>query len=822
MKKLFLRPSLFSCLFFCATVAMSQTADPEYVDGKIWVKLKQSEAIPVTTGPTSQDVTAAEVPVLHRIASKYQLKSIKAPFYKSGSADISRILKVQFNDFSKTADLLQELEASGIFEYVEREPVYKLDLVPNDPVYTSSQWELPFINAPAAWNISTGNTTIVVAVTDNAMQITHPDLSPNVWVNPGEIASNSLDDDGNGYIDDVNGWDVADGDNNVLPPNTSFDHGSHTSGTVAARSNNGAGVASIGFTIKFMPVKITMNASNNAAVDDPVEGIYYAGLNRARVISCSWGTATYSATIQAIVDWAYNTRGSIIVAAAGNAGTNVQHYPAAMNNVVCVASTGSTDAKSSFSQYGTWVDICAPGEGIWSTIPTNTYGSASGTSMATPLVSGLLGLMMSVNPNLTQTQAINCLKSSAVNINSQNGSYIGMIGSGRINALAALQCVQGITIALDASLTDVTEGATCSLTPPMQVVLRNAGTSTLTSCNINYRIDNNAPSFYGWTGSLTTGSSVVVNLPTITFPSGQHNFTAWTSNPNSATDNYKLNDTTKSVMFISPTGQSLPFTEGFEGSTFVPNGWYLSNADGEISWASTTVAKYSGTKSAWVNNYDDPFIRTFDYMLTPVLNMSTATSTTLTFRIAHRPVSASVSDTMIVYGSSDCGATFNVIYKKWGATLATVSGTQTTPFVPSGTNQWRQETVTITGALATTTQAFFAFTNRGNSGNNMWLDDINISGTITTGVNETNNNMSVSVFPNPNKGSFTLTTENLPAGTYDVSFMNLVGQVVKQQSIERTMGVHSEAIELNGISSGVYLVKVSGNGGTWVSRFVVE
>lgn len=809
------------CMAACSFTAQAQTADPNYVDGKLWIKLKADQPIPVTVSPTSADVYQTEVPVLHRIASKYQVQRIRALFHKSGSADISRILKVEFGDYARVNEFMEELERSGIAEYVEKAPIYQLDLVPNDPIYTSSQWELPLIGAPAAWNISTGSTSIVVAVTDNAMQTTHPDLSPNIWVNPGEIANNSLDDDGNGYIDDVNGWDVANGDNNVNPPNTSFDHGSHTSGTVSARSNNNAGVASIGFTIKVMPVKITSNTSSSSAVDDPVEGIYYAGLNRARVISCSWGTGTYSATIQAIIDWAYNSRGSIIVAAAGNLGTNVAHYPAAMNNVVCVASTGPTDAKSSFSQYGSWVDICAPGESIWSTIPNNTYGSSSGTSMATPLVSGLLGLMLSVNPNLTQSQAIGCLKSSATNINSQNGSYLGMIGSGRINALAALQCVQSMTLALDASLTDVTEGATCSLTPPMQVVLRNAGTSTLTSCAINYRIDNNTPALYNWTGSLASGASAVVNLPTVTFTSGTHNFTAWTSNPNSGTDNYKLNDTTKSVMYITPVGANLPFTQGFEG-TFIPTGWYLSNQDGEITWAQTTAAAYSGTRSAWVNIYDDPFIRTFDYMVTPVLNMSNTTSNTLTFRIAHRPVSTSVNDTMIVYGSSDCGATFNVIYKKWGATLATVSGTTTSPFVPANSGQWRLETVNLSGALGTTQTAMFAFATYANSGNNIWLDDININGTITTGINEGQAEPAIGIYPNPNKGSFTLTTENLPAGNYEISFMNTVGQTIDRLSVERTIGVHSQNIELQGLAKGIYLVKIAGEAGSWVKRFVVE
>jgi len=809
-----------SLLFFIATSVNAQTVNKDFVDGKLWLKLKADQPIPVTTGPTSSEVSLTELPTISRIASPYQLKSISAPFHKSGSAVISRIVSIEFGDHNKVDELLSLLERSGIAEYVEKAPVYTLSLTPNDASY-GSQYALPLINAPAAWNISTGNPSIVVAITDNAMQSNHPDLTGNMWVNPGEIANNSLDDDGNGYIDDVNGYDVADGDNNFNPVNSTYDHGTHTAGIAGAKSNNSIGVASIGFNIKIMFVKITKNSSSNTAVDDPVEGIYYAALNRARVISCSWGTTGFSATIQAMVDWAYNSRGCIIVGAAGNAGTNIKEYPGAMNNVVCVAATDAADKKSSYSQYGTWVDVSAPGDNILSTIPGSAYGSISGTSMSTPMVSGLLGLILSVNPNLTQAQAINCLLSTAVNINGLNPSYVGMLGTGRINALAAVQCAQATVFALDASLTDVTEGTVCSLTPTMQVVLRNAGTTSLSTVNINYKIDNNTPSVYNWSGTLASGASVVVNLPTVTFTYGTHNFTSYTSSPNGGTDGTKTNDTTKAVIKVLQNGLALPLVEGFEGA-FIPSGWELSNADGEITWVQTTAAKFSGTKSASIDNYNDPFIRTFDYILTPLLDMSTATSTTLTFQVAYQPVASSVTDTMLVYASSDCGATFNVIYKKWGTALATVAGNNINPFVPTGTTQWRKETVNITGALLTSKTAFFAFANSGNSGNNLYIDDINISGTITTGIDAEEATPSIAVYPNPNNGSFNLTTENLPAGSYTVELLNIMGQQIYSKTIERNGGVFTEAMLLNNASKGVYLVKITGEKGSWTNRFIVE
>ena len=287
--------------------------------------------------------------------------------------------------------------------------------------------------------MSTGSANTVVAIVDDAVAITHPDLSPVIWTNSGEIPNNNVDDDNNGYIDDVEGYDVADQDSNPGPdsPISSYDHGTHVAGIAGAASNNGTGVASIGYNLSIMAVKSTTSAS---AITHGYEGVVYAVTAGADVVNMSWGGSGSSTTYQNVMNWA-NGQGVVLVAAAGNDGVSSTFYPAGYNNVISVASTTTGDVKSGFSNYGSWIDICAPGSAIYSTVPGGGYAYKQGTSMASPMVAGLCGLMLSLNPGLLPSDIENCLTTTADNINSANPTYIGQLGAGRINALAAMNCI---------------------------------------------------------------------------------------------------------------------------------------------------------------------------------------------------------------------------------------------------------------------------------------------------------------------------------------------------------------------------------------------
>jgi subtilisin family serine protease len=273
------------------------------------------------------------------------------------------------------------------------------DTVPNDPLYPNL-WGMASIDAPLAWDTTQGTPAFVVAVIDTGIDYTHPDLAANIWTNPAEVAANGVDDDGNGYVDDVHGYDFA---NNDGDPMDDYFHGTHVAGTIGAVGNNGAGVAGVNWRVKLMPVKF-LDASGSGLVSGAISGLEYAVKNGARVSNNSWGGSGYS---QALYDAIKNaqTLGHLFVAAAGNAARNTDFsptYPASydLDNIIAVAAIDSGDQLASFSNYGVrTVDLAAPGVSILSSVLGGGYASYNGTSMATPHVSGTVALVYGLHPD---------------------------------------------------------------------------------------------------------------------------------------------------------------------------------------------------------------------------------------------------------------------------------------------------------------------------------------------------------------------------------------------------------------------------------------
>lgn len=428
---------LLALLAFIPLGLFAQTVHVNYQDGKIWFKLNNEIRISQPLKENPFRIPVQSIPGLNQIVSKYGFVNLSKPFHAAKNSEIlQRTYLLEFTSAQDIEKCIKELENLKGVEYAEKVPLDRMCLTPNDPSY-SSQWGLTNINAPAAWNYFSAGSNVVVAIVDDAIERTHADLSPNLWINSAEIPGNNIDDDNNGYIDDINGYDVGSNDNNPNPPSSSYDHGTHVAGIVSARSNNGTGVASIGFSCKLMCVKSTTTVGQ---VTNGYDGIIYAAVSGADIINMSWGGPGSSTTAQNVVNYAVG-EGCILIAAAGNDNVNTQFYPAAYNHVVSVAATTSSNTKASFSNYGSWIDISAPGNNIYSTTVGNTYGNKSGTSMASPMVAGLAGLMKSLNPNMPNSDLINCLITTTVNINAQNPSYIGQLGSGRIDAAAAMACV---------------------------------------------------------------------------------------------------------------------------------------------------------------------------------------------------------------------------------------------------------------------------------------------------------------------------------------------------------------------------------------------
>ena len=314
---------------------------------------------------------------------------------------------------------------------------------PNDPRYIDQVY-FSNVQMEAAWDIVKGDTTdIVIAVVDGGVFWRHEDLGLNLWDNAGEIPDNGMDDDGNGYIDDVRGWDFLDDSND---PQGSLDtpinaqHGTQVAGIIAADTDNGVGLAGTTWNAKYMPVNIGCPIQDGALCHQ-FDGIMYAVINAADIINASFGSLFRSNTGQDFIDFAHDN-GSLVIAAAGNLGANNDinpRFPADYNHVLSVGATNiENDQLASFSNFGLEVDLYAPGNGILSTSPFNGYLPNTGTSFGVPLVSGIAALVKAQNPDWGPDQIKEQVRATADDIIGDNPDKEFMIGKGRVNALRAL------------------------------------------------------------------------------------------------------------------------------------------------------------------------------------------------------------------------------------------------------------------------------------------------------------------------------------------------------------------------------------------------
>ena len=303
------------------------------------------------------------------------------------------------------------------------------------------------IDAPQAWNVTTGRRATVVAVIDTGVDISHPDLRNNIWTNPGESgrdsrgrnkATNGKDDDHNGYVDDVHGWDFFHDNNSVYDRGDGDDHGTHVAGTIAARGNNGIGVTGVNWHARIMPLKFIGGGYGTSS--GAIKAIDYAINKGVKISNNSYGGAGYEPAMHDAIARA-NKAGLLFVAAAGNEGVNNDtkpDYPSSYDlpNVISVAATGAKDGLASFSNYGAkTVDLAAPGVNILSTLPGGRYGYYSGTSMASPHVAGVAALIKSRHP----AYGAGTIKAQILRYADRKSKLRGKVATaGRLNAWASL------------------------------------------------------------------------------------------------------------------------------------------------------------------------------------------------------------------------------------------------------------------------------------------------------------------------------------------------------------------------------------------------
>jgi len=329
------------------------------------------------------------------------------------------VIRVKLKSGVSVAGAIQILEELEGLEYVEPNRIYYMDLVPNDTGYTNRQWAPQLAGAEEAWNITTGDNSIIIAVTDTGVDGTHPDLSGKV----------------------IAGYDTF--HNIAISANTNSDvhgHGTHCAGIAAAVGNNNQGMAGVAWGSKIMPIKISDDGPDYSANDfDMAQAFIWVAESGADIISCSFGGKEYSQTMKDAIDYAVIDMGCVMVASMGNSAVNEVNYPAGYQSVIAVGATNAHDEIADFSTTGNHMSVCAPGVEIYSTLPGNIYEYWDGTSMACPFVSGAAALILSHNPGMSPEAVKTQLEDTAVDLGSTG--FDSTFGYGRVNLAAAVGAV---------------------------------------------------------------------------------------------------------------------------------------------------------------------------------------------------------------------------------------------------------------------------------------------------------------------------------------------------------------------------------------------
>ena len=379
------------------------------------------------------------------------------------------------------------LMQTGLFTFVERDHFMHptgTAVTPNDPDFPS-QWHLPAIQAPYAWGVATGSSNVVIAVIDSGADWTHPDLAPNL----------------------VTGWNFL---NNTSTTQDNAGHGTAVSGTAAAASNNGLGVTGVSWNNKIMPLQV-LDATTSATDSGVANAMTYAADHGARIISISLCASSSSSTLQSAESYAWN-KGTVIFAAAGNASSSSPNYPAADSNVVAVSATDQNNTFASFSNYGSWIDISAPGNYILTTTLGGGYGQWYGTSFSTPITAAVGALVLSLKPGLSASQLVSLLEQNADDLGSPGWDQY--FGYGQVNAYKAVLAAGASTLDTtppSVSITSPATGATVSGT----IAVQGTATDNVGVTSIQFIVD-------GQVVNSATSSPFSFSWNSINYPNGTH------------------------------------------------------------------------------------------------------------------------------------------------------------------------------------------------------------------------------------------------------------------------------------------------------------
>ncbi len=655
-------------------------------------------------------------------------------------------------DQTNIIQAVRAFEASGFFEVVE--PVYKAEVIghvaaaplnPNDPIY-GQQWHLKNtgqsggtagkdISIEGAWNIETGKPSVIVSVHDNAINEAHPDLAQNVAV--GKSFN---------FIDK----------NNTLTLNSS--HGSHCGGIIAAVNNNGVNVSSIAggngssnSGVRLMSCE-TFGPNNKAG--GFAESLVYAADKGAAISNNSWGYSEpdlYDISVFDAIDYFCEhgggtvLQGGVVVFAAGNNGKNWQVFPGAYERVICVAATNNKDIRSNYSNYGSWVDISAPGGegyfggGIFSTDNIG-YSNSSGTSYACPQVVGVAALVASVLSGKASANDVNDIILSTVDDHYPlNPNFKGQLGAGRLNAFAAVKKASLLATKALNTVTNFKGQAECDK------ILLNWGNATVGgkvmiaySPNTNMTMPTDGKVYQK--GDTLHDGSVIIYVGTGTttnYPSLdtliQYNFKIWTVGTGNV---YSLGKNTAVMVHPVFQGGGLGVLEqNFNSPPIFPTKlWHNSNTNLDFdSWVHTTfdtigVGAGDNYSMCYYNYKYDTILGAVDTLFSPQVTVKGADSILLSLYYAYQYLNKgkSYSDSLEIVVSTDCGATYQSLWKKGGAQLSTVSDTANKAFYPTTIDKWKQIYLDLS-SYKNKDRLFVGVRGYNGKGNNLFFDNINLA-----------------------------------------------------------------------------------------------
>lgn len=828
-----------------------------YEAGKLTIKFlpKYSNAIPnfsyqngSITSTNSELNKAFQLLQCHQIVSPFKIVLQDVEFrYQHHQFGLQRWFTVNFDESIPIPLAIQYLQQTNLFEVVE--PVYKKQLfddngnsvnfLPNDPDF-NKQWSFnntgqanglvgADIKLTQAWDIETGNPSVLVSVHDQGIQINHPDLAQNI------NTAKSFN-----FIDN----------NNTIVQGT---HGTHVAGTIAAVNNNGIGVSGIAggngnanSGVRLMSMQVYKGNSGGGHA----ESFVYAANNGACISNNSWGYIepnVYELVVMDAIDYFIANgggnvlQGGLVIFAAGNVSRPAQTFPSAYNKVISVAATNNKDEKSSYSTFGSWVDIAAPGgayggeTSILSTSTFDGYRFDHGTSMAAPHVSGVAALVASVLAGKCSAADVReILLSSVDDITAINPAFKNTLGVGRLNALKAVQKAQQ----LKNSLTINPPQAFAALVNCNNINLSWQKNSNNNDVIILYNTKNDIPFLTNGknysVGNLVGNATVIYkgNAASFSIPNnknGLHFFKLFSvsNNQYSFSKSIAITD----ITYINNSGR---LTEAFNYPPYYPTqDWRSIDPDNDGGWthsaADTSSTGYNDDYSMGLYNYQyNPFEGRVDWLQSPIYNISNADSIKLSFYHAYqfRGNNPIISDSLEVLVSNNCGVTYNTLFRQGGASLATVTGTPNTEFRPFGTDKWRTHSYNLT-SLKNGTGLQIQFKGVNGKGNNIYIDNITVDITYKTDVAVSmvsnqlvNGSCSNTVAPQinfTNKGNNTISTVSIRYtidGTAPV-ITNWSGNLIKNNAIglalnTSTVGVGKHVIKIyshlpNGIADDFML-----------------